>query len=266
MTKFKTSIILGTIISLLLIIFVSCATEDIGLIEQQKQLPLNQNTDDTPEIQEIQAQQQEEQNDLTVETNLKELSRKSARNMIMIKNKIARNKLSYTQLQELQQLVSGAKTKTDLEIAMAKAGIKDNIIIADLIYKTVNLYKDFRANNPKFNSYSKTKKQNLLELEMHNAFENRNKLTQARLQAKTDPEKEAEARACEEDKKTCVLAAAGTYTICFGFAYTTYEVALGYEPELATAALGIALLACIANEVWDCVICEMDYDNCESRI
>lgn len=73
MTKFKTSIILGTIISLLLIIVVSCATEDIGLIEQQKQLPLNQNTEEVSVVEETNLVLPEQQSDLALKTNLQNL-------------------------------------------------------------------------------------------------------------------------------------------------------------------------------------------------
>lgn len=90
----------------------------------------------------------------------------------MIQNRLARSKVGYA---ELKQSLSGIKTQNDLKIALEKVGIKDSVGVIDLTIKVTNLAKDFLANNPRFSKYSITEKQNLLTIELQNAFEERRK-------------------------------------------------------------------------------------------
>ncbi len=265
MTKFKTSIILGTIISLLLIIFVSCATEDIGLIEQQKQLPLNQNTEEVLVVEEIKVEQPEQQSDLALKTNLQEFARKSVRYTTMIQNRLTRSKVDYA---ELKQLLQGIKNQNDLKIALEKAGIKDSVGVADLALKATNLAKDFLANNPRFSKYSITEKQNLLTIEIQNAFEERRKeklktrfLKTSRVSNREDDPAIDCAREYTDAHGNCDRDLA----ICSGFATAALIITI----ELPPAALITYLLA-IAYCETTAIICIDDaieaYEECESKI
>ncbi|WP_026712556.1 hypothetical protein [Flavobacterium daejeonense] len=231
MTKFKTSIVLGTIISLLLIIVVSCATEDIGLIEQQKQLPLNQNTEEVSVVEETNLVLPEQQSDLALKTNLQEFARKYVRYTTMIQNRLARSKVGYA---ELKQSLSGIKTQNDLKIALEKVGIKDSVGVIDLTIKATNLAKDFLANNPRFSKYSITEKQNLLTIELQNAFEERRKE-----KLKTRFLKTSIVSRLEEDPATdCAQDYSDTYgrcdrdlALCTGGATALFMLTVEFGPE-----------------------------------
>lgn len=266
MTKFKTSIILGTIISLLLIIVVSCATEDIGLIEQQKQLPLNKNTEEVPVVEETNLEQPELQSDLALKTNLQEFARKYVRYTTMIQNRLARSKVGYA---ELKQSLSGIKTQNDLKIALEKVGLKDSVGVVDLAIKANNLAKDFLANNPRFSKYSITEKQNLLTIEIQNAFEERRKE-----KLKTRFLKTSIVSKLEDDPAIdCAL----DYTVAHGRCDRDLGICAGFvtaaliilSPELGPLALAeyyLGLLACDTVAVY-CINDAMeDYETCESRI
>lgn len=274
MTKFKTSIILGTIISLLLIIFVSCATEDIGLIEQQKQLPLNKNTEEVPVVEETKLEQSEQQSDLALKTNLQEFARKYVRYTTMIQNRLTRSKVDYA---ELKQLLPGIKNQNDLKIALEKVGIKDSVGIADLTFKAANLIKEFMVNNnPRFSKYSPIEKQDLLTKEIKNAFVEsrkeklRRSLSLKRTAKMSSEEYQKAAQECEDNEKSCMLSTQVSYGDCLAAAYLKYENAWKLASESERAIITMTLLfdntICGMSEQTDRTQCEFNYTDCEAKL
>lgn len=245
MTKFKTSIILGTIISLLLIIVVSCATEDIGLIEQQKQLPLNQNTEEVPVVEETNLEQPELQSDLALKINLQEFARKYVRYTTMIQNRLTRSKVDYA---ELKQLLPGIKNQNDLKIALEKVGIKDSVGVADLTFKAANLIKEFIVNNnPRFSKYSSIEKQDLLTREIKNAFAEsrkeklRRSLSLKRTAKMSSEEYQKAVKECEDSEKSCMLSTQASYDSCMAAALLKYENAWKFASESERVNITITL-------------------------
>lgn len=110
-----------------------------------------------------------EQNEQTTSENLKEFVEEYVNISTVVINKMSKNSKIDRIL--LSNLLRSVKNRTDLEIALKKAGVTNYAEITNLLFGIGVKYENFVKNNPSFKILTSNDKQNLLAEEVENVFE-----------------------------------------------------------------------------------------------